>query len=61
MTQEEKRDAAIEDLVKLLKNNPFSMEFKVVKKPKGIRVIYEITQEEMDMLLAMQKGRKDND
>ena len=61
MTQEEKRDAAIEDLVKLLKNNPFSMEFKVVKKPKGIRVIYEMTQEEMDMLLAMQKGRKDND
>ena len=61
MTQEEKRDATIKDLVELLKNNPFSMEFKVVKKPKGIRVIYEMTQEEMDMLLAMQKGRKDND
>lgn len=58
MTQEEKRDAAIEDLVKLLKNNPFSMEFKVVKKPKGIRVIYEMTQEEMDMLLAMQRERE---
>ena len=58
MTQEEKRDATIKDLVELLKNNPFSMEFKVVKKPKGIRVIYEITQEEMDMLLAMQRERE---
>lgn len=55
MTQEEKRNATIKDLVELLKNNPFSMEFKVVKKPKGIRVIYELTQQEMDMLLAMQR------
>lgn len=58
MTQEEKRDATIKDLVELLKNNPFSMEFKAVKKPKGIRVIYEMTQEEMDMLMKIQRERE---
>ena len=43
MTQEEKRDAAIHDLIELMKNNPFSMEFKVV------------TKEEMDIIIGMQK------
>lgn len=56
MTEEEKRDEAIRNLIELLQGNPFTMEFKVVKKPKGIRIIYELTQEEMDVLLQMQKG-----
>ena len=55
MTEEEKRDAAIHDLIDLMKNNTFSMEFKVVKKPKGIRIIYEVTKEEMDIIIGMQK------
>lgn len=58
MTQEEKRDAAINQVAQLLKVNPFSMEFKVVKKPKGIKIIYEVTQEEMDKLLQMQRERR---
>ena len=45
---DEKREAAIQDIAELLRMNPFSMEFKVVKKPKGIRIIYEVTKEEMD-------------
>lgn len=58
MTQEEKRDAAINQVAQLLKVNPFAMEFKVVKKPKGIKIIYEVTQEEMDKLLQMQRERR---
>ena len=58
MTSEEKRDAAINQVAQLLKVNPFSMEFKVVKKPKGIKIIYEVTQEEMDKLLQMQRERR---
>lgn len=61
MTQEEKRDAAINQVAQLLKVNPFSMELKVVKKPKGIRIIYEVTQEEMDKLLQMQRERRNQD
>ena len=56
MTQEEMREQAIQHVAGLLRTNPFSMEFKVVKKPKGIKVIYEVTQEEMDMITTMQKG-----
>ena len=56
MTEEEKRDEAIRMLIELMKENPFTMEFKVVKKPKGIKIIYEVTQEEMDVLLQIQKG-----
>lgn len=57
MTQEEKRDAVINQVAQLLKVNPFSMEFKVVKKPKGIKIIYEVTQEEMDEIIRMKKER----
>ena len=51
MTQEEQREQTVQHIAQLLRNNPFSMELKVRKKPKGIRVIYEVTQEEMDYLV----------
>ena len=58
MTREEQmREQAIQNVAQLLRDNPFSLEFKVVKKPKGIKVIYEVTQEEMDMLLHQTKER----
>lgn len=49
--QEEQIEQAIQHVTELLRTNPFSMEFKVVRKPKGIRIIYELTQEEMDALI----------
>ena len=48
MTNEEKREQVIQNLTELLRDNPFTFEFKVKKKPAGIKVIYELTQEEMD-------------
>ena len=48
---EQMREQAIQNVAQLLRNNPFNVEFKVVKKPKGIKVIYEVTQAEMDMML----------
>ena len=51
MTQEE-QEQAIQFIVELLKTNPVKLEFKVVKKPKGIRIIYEVTQEEMDEIIC---------
>ena len=50
MTDEEKRDEVIQSLVKLLQTTPFSVEFKVKKKPAGIKIIFEVTQEQMDMI-----------
>ena len=48
MAQEEQREQVIQNITGLLRTNPFSFEFKVVKKPKGIKVIIEVTQEQMD-------------
>lgn len=48
MTDEEKREQAIQALTSMLETQPFSVEFKVKKKPAGIKVIIEVTQEQMD-------------
>lgn len=34
----------------MLQTTPFTFEFKVVDEPNGIRIIHEVTQEEMDAL-----------
>ena len=51
MTEKELREQAIKNITGMLQNHPFTFEMKVVKKPKGIRVIYEVTQEDLDKLL----------
>lgn len=51
MTKEEiARQRVIESITGMLQTTPFTFEFKVVKKPKGIKIIHEVTQEEMDAL-----------
>lgn len=45
-----KREGAIQSVVELLRTTAFSVEFKVKKKPAGIKVIVEVTQEQMDHL-----------
>lgn len=51
MTPEEQRDQAIQGISEQLRIRPFSVEFKVVKKPKGITVTFEVTQKEMDEIV----------
>lgn len=51
MAQEEKREQVIQNIADMLRTNPFIFEFKVKKNPKGIKVIYEVTQDEMDVLM----------
>ena len=48
MTDEEKREQTIQVLADMLRTSPFQVEFKVKKKPDGIKVIIEVTQEQMD-------------
>jgi intracellular sulfur oxidation DsrE/DsrF family protein len=57
MAQESDREQAIEKVAKLLRNNPFSVEIVVVKKPKGIKIIYEVTQEQMDRAMLGKKNK----
>ena len=55
--QDEKREKAINAIVNLLRINSFSVAYKVVKKPKGVKVIYEVTQKEMDEVVEALKRR----
>ena len=48
MTAEEQRELAIERLADMLRTTPFQVEFKAKKKPQGIKVIIEVTQEQMN-------------
>lgn len=58
MTQAEKNkkiDALVAQLGKMMHYTPFSIEYQVKKKPQGIKIIFEITQEEMDVLMLGKK------
>ena len=58
-TQEkrEQREQIIQNIAEQLRHNQFSVEFKIVKNPKGIKIIHEVTQEEMDALMQAAKER----
>ena len=58
MTTEEKREQTIQGLADMLRTSPFQVEFKVKKKPAGIKVIIEVTQEQMEGI-AKTGSRKD--
>lgn len=45
------RQKVIEGITEMLKTTSFTFEYKVVKKPKGIKIIREVTQEQMDALI----------
>ena len=50
-----KIDALVAQLRKMMYYTPFSIEYQVKKKPQGIKIIFEITQEEMDVLMLGKK------
>ena len=51
MTTEEKREQTILSLADMMRTTPFQVEFKVKKKPVGIKVIVEVTQEQMEGMM----------
>lgn len=58
MTQSKKNkkiDALVNQLGKMMRYTPFTTEFQVKKNPKDIRIIFEVTQEEMDVIMQHQK------
>ena len=44
-------EQTIQGLVNILQSTPFAIEFKVKKKPQGIKIIFEVTQEQMDGMI----------
>jgi len=55
MAQDQKRERAIQYIADMLRTKPFTFEFKVKKNPKGIKVIYEVTQSEMNAMLRKEE------
>ena len=56
MSELSPREQAINSIVELLQYNPFEIEFVVVDKPRGIKVVVELTQEEMDEMTIKKGG-----
>ena len=54
---EEKRERAIQAIANMMRKTRFDIEFKVKKKPKGIKVIIEVTQEKMDVMVEQMKRK----
>ena len=48
----------IQNITEMLQHNPFTFEFKVKKNPKGIKVIIEVTQEQMDAMVNQMAGKE---
>lgn len=51
MTQEEKKEQTIQCLSDMLRTTTFSVEFKVKKKPQGIKVIIDVTREYINAIV----------
>ena len=48
MANEDPREEAIQKIADMLRHNAFSFEFKVKKNPKGIKIVYEVSEETMN-------------
>lgn len=48
MEEKDRREQVIQSLADMMRTMDFTSELKVVEKPKGIKVIIEVTQEQMD-------------
>lgn len=50
MVVDDVREQKIKGIAEMLRLMPFSIEYVVRKKPKGVKVIVELTQQEIDYL-----------
>ena len=55
--KEENREQAIQAIADMMRNYGFNLEFKVKKKPQGVKVIIEVTQEQMDAMVDNMKQK----
>ena len=54
----DQRKLLVNRITEMLMSQGFTFEYAVRKKPKGIRIIYEVTQEEMDAMVEKSKEEK---
>ena len=54
----DQREKVLNGLMKLLSNSAVSYELVVKKKPKGVRIIHEVTKEEMDAMIENSRKKE---
>ena len=55
LEEEQQRERVIQGITEMLKINPFTFEYRVKKKPAGMKVVYEVTQEQLDEMMNQAK------
>lgn len=58
MNEKEKRDFAINLITDVMRTHPFDIEFKVKKKPKCMKIVFEVTDEEMQAIINRANGKE---
>lgn len=56
MDIENKREEIVQHIANMLRNSAFTFEYRVVKKPKGMKVIHEVTQEQLNLIIEKSKN-----
>ena len=54
----DQRALLVNRITEMLMSQGFTFEYAVRKHPKGIRIIYEVTQEEMNAMMEKSKEEK---
>ena len=55
----DQRSLLVNRITEMLMSHGFTFEYVVRKKPKGIRIIYEVTQEELNAMVEKSKEEKE--
>ena len=58
---EETREEVIQNIVCLLRSTPFTVEFEVVDEPVGIKVVCEVTRQQMDYWLNIDRHHESDE
>lgn len=53
--EEEQREHSIQAITDMMRNSQFSIEFRVKKNPKGLKIIIEVTDEQMHEIMQHRK------
>ena len=55
---DEKREFAINLVSNMMRTQPFSIEYKVKKKPQGMKIVFEVTEAEMQAIINRANGKE---
>ena len=55
MDEKEKRDFVIDLIADVLRTHDFEIIYKVKKKPKHIKIVYEVTEAEMQDIINIEE------